>query len=212
LMGSGRTELFSTIYGAFEARSEGEVYLGGKKVDIKSPLDAIKYGIYYLTEDRKRYGLVLGMTILENTTLSSLDKVSKFGLLNNNLERTATQKFIDFLRTKTPHQLVKVSNLSGGNQQKVAIGKALMTEPQILILDEPTRGIDVGAKYEIYKIMNQLVDQGVVVIMISSDLEEILGMSDRILVFGIGELRGSIDISDADQEVIMNVATGVKKL
>ncbi len=212
LMGSGRTELFSSIYGAFEARSSGEVYLDGKKVNISSPADAIKNGIYYLTEDRKKFGLVLGMSVLENTTLSSLKKVSKMGLLNTNIERTATQKFIEFLRTKTPNQLVKVSNLSGGNQQKVAIGKALMTEPKILILDEPTRGIDVGAKYEIYKIMNQLVSQGVIVIMISSDLEEILGMSDRILVFGIGELRGSINISEADQEVIMNVATGVKSI
>jgi len=212
LMGSGRTELFSSIYGAFEARSEGEVYLGGKKLSIKSPEDAIRHGIYYLTEDRKRFGLVLGMSVLENTTLSSLSKVSKMGLLDTNLERTATQKYINFLRTKTPSQLVKVKNLSGGNQQKVAIGKALMTEPKVLILDEPTRGIDVGAKYEIYKIMNQLVEQGVVVIMISSDLEEILGMSDRVLVFGIGELRGSLDISHADQETIMNVATGVKKI
>ncbi|MDD2534775.1 MAG: sugar ABC transporter ATP-binding protein [Eubacteriales bacterium] len=212
LMGSGRTELFSSIYGAFEARSEGEVYLEGKKLNIKSPTDAIKNGIYYLTEDRKKYGLVLGMSILENSTLSSLNKVSKYGLLNTNIERTLTQKFIDFLRTKTPSQLVKVSNLSGGNQQKVAIGKALMTQPKVLILDEPTRGIDVGAKYEIYKIMNQLVEQGVIVIMISSDLEEVLGMSDRILVFGIGELRGSVDISEADQEVIMNIATGVKSV
>jgi len=212
LMGSGRTELFSSIYGAFEARSEGEVYLNGKKLSIKSPDDAIKHGIYYLTEDRKRFGLVLGMSILENTTLSSLSKVSKLGLLDINKERTATQKYINFLRTKTPSPLVKVKNLSGGNQQKVAIGKALMTEPKVLILDEPTRGIDVGAKYEIYKIMNQLVEQGVVVIMISSDLEEVLGMSDRVLVFGIGELRGSLDISEADQEMIMNVATGVKKL
>jgi len=212
LMGSGRTELFSSIYGAFEARSEGEVYLGGKKLSIKSPDDAIRHGIYYLTEDRKRFGLVLGMSILENTTLSSLSKVSKMGLLDTNQERTATQKYINFLRTKTPSQLVKVKNLSGGNQQKVAIGKALMTEPKVLILDEPTRGIDVGAKYEIYKIMNQLVEHGVVVIMISSDLEEILGMSDRVLVFGIGELRGSLDITQADQEMIMNVATGVKKI
>lgn len=212
LMGSGRTELFSSIYGAFQARAHGEVYLNGKKTHIKSPADAIKHGIYYMTEDRKRYGLVLGMTVLENTTLSSLRKVSRLGLLNTNAERKVTQKFIDFLKTKTPHQLVKVSNLSGGNQQKVAIGKALMTEPKVLILDEPTRGIDVGAKYEIYKIMNELVNQGVIVIMISSDLEEILGMSDRVLVFGIGELRGSLEISHADQETIMQVATGVKKI
>ncbi|NDL67502.1 xylose ABC transporter ATP-binding protein [Anaerotalea alkaliphila] len=208
LMGAGRTELFSSIYGAFPAKSEGEVYIDGKRVDIKSPGDAIGHGLSLVTEDRKRYGLVLDMNIKENTTMSSLGRVSKNAILNESAEVHYTNEYVQYLKTKTPSVETRVRNLSGGNQQKVVLGKVLMTEPKVLVLDEPTRGIDVGAKYEIYKIMNMLVEEGVVVIMVSSDLEEVLGMSDRILVMGEGKVRGELAIDEANQEKIMMAATG----
>ena len=208
LMGAGRTELFTSIYGAFPAKKQGEVFIGGEKVEINDTVDAINSGISLVTEDRKRYGLVLGMDIKENTTLSSLKKVSKNLILNESAEIHHTTEYVEYMRTKTPSIEQKVKNLSGGNQQKVVLGKVLMTAPKILVLDEPTRGIDVGAKYEIYKIMNMLVDEGVVVIMISSDLEEILGMSDRIIVMGEGVLKGELDYKEATQEKIMMAATG----
>jgi len=212
LMGAGRTELFSAIYGAFPAKSFGEVYVDGEKVDIKSPIDAIKQDISLLTEDRKRFGLVLGMDVKQNTTLSSLDQVSQYSVIDQNAEIYHAMEFVKFLKTKTPSVEQLVGNLSGGNQQKVVLAKALMTKPKVMVLDEPTRGIDVGAKYEIYKIMNELVDHGVVVIMISSDLEEILGMSDRIVVMCEGEMKGEFGIEEATQEVIMHAATGGSQL
>ena len=208
LMGSGRTELFSSICGILPNRSEGEVYLDGELLNIKSPNDAIKNGIYYLTEDRNRYGLVLNMSVLENITLSSLKKVSKAGVLDRDKEVAYSNEYVDKINIKTASNDVKVSTLSGGNRQKVAIAKSLLTDPKVLILDEPTRGIDVGAKYEIYTIIHELVNEGVVVIVISSEMEEILGLSDRILVFSAGRLGGEIDISDASQVEIMKMATG----
>jgi ABC-type sugar transport system ATPase subunit len=208
LMGAGRTELFTSIFGAYPGRSEGEVFIEGKRVDIKSPVDAIKNGYAVLTENRKRYGLNLEMNVKENTTLASLQKVSKYGILDENAEIYETNKFINYLKTKTPSVETKVKNLSGGNQQKVVLAKSLMIKPKVLVLDEPTRGIDVGAKYEIYKIMNQLVDEGVIIIMISSELEEILGMSDRILVISEGELKAEMNITEATQEKIMYASTG----
>jgi len=208
LMGSGRTELFTSIFGAYPAKATGEVFIDGKKVNIKDPNDAIKNGYALVSEDRKRYGLNLEMNIKENTTLASLDKVSKHGILNENKEIYETNRFVSYLRTKTPSIETKVKNLSGGNQQKVVLAKSLMVKPKVLVLDEPTRGIDVGAKYEIYKIMNQLVAEGVIIIMISSELEEILGMSDRILVISEGKLKAEMDISEATQEKIMHASTG----
>ncbi len=208
LMGSGRTELFSSIYGALEAKAEGEVYIDGQQVHMKSPREALDHGLTIVTEDRKKLGLVLGMSVLENTTMPSLKKVSRLGILNANEEIVAANKAVEYFKIKTPSVNTHAGNLSGGNQQKVVLGKAMMTEPKILILDEPTRGIDVGAKYEIYKIMNQLLAEGVAVIMISSDMEEILGMSDRIVVFNEGKVMGEIDYKEATQSKIMTISAG----
>ncbi|MGI6546347.1 MAG: sugar ABC transporter ATP-binding protein [Fastidiosipilaceae bacterium] len=210
LMGSGRTELFSSICGILPNRKEGEVYLDGKKLNINSAKDAISHGIYYLTEDRNRFGLVLNMSVRENITLSSLRKIARMGVIDRDKEETYVTDYVKKINIKTPSNSVKVSTLSGGNRQKVAIAKSLLTEPKVLILDEPTRGIDVGAKYEIYSIIHQLVDQGVVVIVISSELEEVLGLSDRVLVFAEGKLSGELDINEADQVSIMKMATGVE--
>ena len=208
LMGAGRTELFTAVYGAFRTKGTGEIYIDGKKVEIKSPLDALKAGYFIVSEDRKKLGLNLIMSIKENTTLSSLQKVSKFGILNEDAEVAYTTKYVEEIRTKTPSIDVAVNTLSGGNQQKVVLAKALMSDPKVMILDEPTRGIDVGAKYEIYKIMNELVEKGVVIIMISSEMEEILGMSDRILTVAGGEITGEFDVKDATQEILMRAAVG----
>jgi len=208
LLGAGRSELFCSIFGIYPAKSEGEVYIGDKKVDIKCPTDAIENGLMLLPEDRKKSGLVLDMNIKENVTLSSLERVSRKNILNENEEIYHTNNSITYLKVKAPSIEEKVKNLSGGNQQKVLLAKALLTKPKVLILDEPTRGIDVGAKYEIYKIMNQLVDSGVTVIMISSELEEILGMSDRIIVICEGQLKGEFTSDEATPEKIMCAATG----
>jgi D-xylose transport system ATP-binding protein len=211
LMGAGRTELFSSIFGTFPAGRSGTVRIDGDIVNIENSYDAMQHGIFLVTEDRKRYGLVLGMDVKENTTLASLKTVSRMGLLDQSAEIHETGALVTRLNTKTPSVEVQVKTLSGGNQQKVVLQKALLTRPKVLILDEPTRGIDVGAKYEIYKIMNQLVDDGVVIIMISSEMEEILGMSDRIIVLSEGELTGEYTIADATQEKIMHASIGGKK-
>lgn len=208
LMGSGRTELFSSIYGVLDAESDGEVFIDGEKFQVKNPRKALDAGISIVTEDRKKFGLVLGMSVLENTTMSNLQKVSKFGVFNKNEEIIETNKYVEYFKTKTPSVNQKAGNLSGGNQQKVVLGKALMTNPKVLVMDEPTRGIDVGAKYEIYKIMNQLVEEGVAVIMISSDMEEILGMSDRIVVFNEGKVMGELYAEEATQKSIMTISAG----
>ena len=208
LMGAGRTEFFTSIFGAFAGAKKGDVYINGNKVKIENTVDALKNGIFLVTEDRKRYGLVLGMDVKENTTLASLDKISIYGFVDANKEVHTTNEYVKNLKTKTSSVEVEVKTLSGGNQQKVVLQKALMTSPKVLILDEPTRGIDVGAKYEIYKIMNQLVDDGVVIIMISSEMEEILGMSDRIIVMSQGQLTGEFEYHEATQEKIMNASIG----
>lgn len=208
LMGAGRTELFVSIIGAFSQPAEGEVFIEGEKVLINNPLDALNHGLFLVSEDRKKMGLNLIMSVKENITLASLKKVSRFGVLDNNKQVLETKKYIEDIKIKASGTEVLVNTLSGGNQQKVVIGKALMTEPKIMILDEPTRGIDVGAKFEIYKLMNQLVDQGVTIIMISSEMEEILGMSDRILVMSDGRISGEFDISEATQEKLMLASTG----
>jgi D-xylose transport system ATP-binding protein len=210
LMGAGRTELASSIFGGFNARREGEVYINGEKVDIKTPIDAINNGIAYLSEDRKRYGLVLLMDIAENIALPNYGKISRFSVIDNNKKIKYANSYVKELNIKTPSITQKAANLSGGNQQKVVIAKWLMSEPKVLILDEPTRGIDVGAKHEIYNIMNKLVDQGVAIVMISSELPEILGMSDRILVMHEGKFTGEFNHKEADQEIIMRAATGGK--
>lgn len=210
LMGAGRSELVMSLFGAYEGRSEGAVFINGKTIQIKSIKHAINEGIALVTEDRKRLGLVLDMSVMKNTTLPNLDRVSKFGILNDNEESKASEAYVKELRTKTASIETKVGTLSGGNQQKVVLAKWLMSNPTVLILDEPTRGIDVGAKYEIYNLMNKLVENGVAIIMISSDLPEVLGMSDRILVMHEGSFAKEFPYQEATQENIMFAATGGK--
>jgi len=208
LMGAGRTELFTSIFGAFGPHHRGEVRIEGKAVHIRSTVDAVKHGLFLVTEDRKRYGLVLGMDVKSNTVMASLDQVSRAGVLDENAEVFKTSQLVERLRTKVTSVEMTTRNLSGGNQQKVVLQKALMTQPKLLILDEPTRGIDVGAKYEIYKIMNELIADGVAIVMISSEMEEILGMSDRILVMNQGRISGDLQRDQATQETIMHSSIG----
>ncbi len=208
LMGAGRTELVMSLFGVWGKKQSGELWLQGKKIDIRGAQDAIGCGLSLVSEDRKRYGLVLGMDVKENSTLASLERISRAGVINKNEEIKRSEQFVRELRTKTPSLEQKVGNLSGGNQQKVVIAKWLLTTPKVLFLDEPTRGIDVGAKVEIYNIMNKLVDQGVCVVMISSELPEVLGMSDRILVIHEGRLTGSFSRDEATEEKVMYSATG----
>jgi D-xylose transport system ATP-binding protein len=203
LMGAGRTELFSAIFGAFREKGEGDVFINGKKMNIEGPVDSLKNGLVVLSEDRKKMGLNLLMNIKENTTLAALHKVSNIGMLNDDKEVFYTKDYMDRIRIAAPNIDVKVSTLSGGNQQKVVIAKGLFCDPKVIIMDEPTRGIDVGAKYEIYKLMNNLVDDGVVIIMISSEMEEILGMSDRILTMANGRITAEFDINEATQEKLL---------
>ena len=208
LMGAGRTELAMSLFGSWGEKRAGEAWLEGKKVDIRNAHDAIRFGLALLSEDRKRFGLVLGMDVKENSTLASLARIARAGVIDKNEEIRSTERYVKELRTKTPSVEQKVGNLSGGNQQKVVIAKWLLTHPKVLILDEPTRGIDVGAKVEVYEIMNALVDQGVCVVMISSELPEVLGMSDRILVLHEGRLTGQFSRDEATEEKVMVSATG----
>ena len=206
LMGAGRTEVARLLFGA-DKKDSGTIKINGKEVDIKNPQDAIREGIGYLSEDRKRYGCIVDMTIANNTVMTNLDKYVHGGLINDAEIVTASDKFVKSLRTKTPSSKQLVRNLSGGNQQKVVIAKWLEQDSDILIFDEPTRGIDVGAKSEIYTLMNELVAQGKSIIMISSELTEILRMSDRIVVMCEGRKTGELDISQATQERILALAT-----
>jgi D-xylose transport system ATP-binding protein len=206
LMGAGRTELFTAIFGAFREKGEGEIRINDKKMNFKGPIDALRNGLVLLSEDRKKMGLNLLMNVKENVTLAALQKVSNFGFLNDDKEVYHTKEYIDRIKISTPNIDAKISTLSGGNQQKVVIAKALFCDPKVIIMDEPTRGIDVGAKFEIYKLMNQLVEEGVVIIMISSEMEEILGMSDRILTMADGKITAEFDISEATQEKLLRAS------
>jgi ABC-type sugar transport system ATPase subunit len=212
LMGAGRTELALSLFGCYHGYSQGTLCVDGRPLNPRNPRDAIKAGISYLSEDRKRFGLVLGMDIQDNVTITSLDKISKWGIVNSAQKASAANKVIRDMLIKTPSSEQVVKALSGGNQQKVVLGKWLMTKPKILILDEPTRGIDVGAKYEIYKIINKLVREGVAVVVISSELSEILGICDRILVMRGGEMVKELENKDVTQETVMFYATGGKEL
>ena len=207
LMGAGRTELARAIIGA-DPFDSGTVYLEGQQLHIRTPEDAVKKGIGLLPEDRKHHGLVLGMSVSENITLASLKKTMKNGILNKQSENTFANQYVDAMKIKTPHLMQKVKFLSGGNQQKVVIGKWLMTNCKVLIFDEPTRGIDVAAKSEIYRIICDLAKQGMAIILISSELPEILGMSDRVVVMCGGKIVGEMERSEATQEKIMHLATG----
>ena len=206
LMGAGRTETARALFGA-DPKESGDIYVNGKKVDIKSPKDAVALGIGYLSEDRKRYGIVVDKSVAENSTMAHLKNFVKGLFIDKRKEVSATQEYIDRLNTKTPGTDQLVVNLSGGNQQKVVLAKWLVKDCDILIFDEPTRGIDVGAKSEIYHLMNELVAQGKSIIMISSEMTEILRMSDRIVVMCEGKKTAEIDIADATQENIMHAAT-----
>lgn len=207
LMGAGRTEVARAVFGA-DPYESGDVYIHGKPVHIHSPQDAVKNGIGYLSEDRKRYGLTLGMDVETNIVLASLNKFLDFsGWVNSGSIRAAAGHFVDALSIKTPSLQQKVKNLSGGNQQKVIVGKWLTADTEILIFDEPTRGIDVGAKSEIYKLLNDLAAQGKAIVMISSELPEILRMSHRIVVMCEGRITGELTAGEATQESIMRYAT-----
>jgi len=183
-----------------------QIFIDGKEVKITCPADAIKNGIALVPEDRKHQALVLGMSVKENTTLAALKQFKKGLFYDASQEAAITQDYVDKLRTKTPTVDQKVKNLSGGNQQKVVLSKWLLTNPRILILDEPTRGIDVGAKKEIHELMCELAEQGVAIIMISSELPEVIGMSDRIVIMHEGIKKGEISGKDATQEEIMKIA------
>jgi ABC-type sugar transport system ATPase subunit len=199
-----------SMLGIWGKKTSGEVRLNGKTIDTNTPSKVIGEGICYLTEDRKGNGLVLIQNVKENMALASLDKRLNNGFIDQDAELLAVEKSVEDLRIKTPTIEQFVDKLSGGNQQKVVLGKWLLTMPKVLILDEPTRGIDVGAKYEIYTIMHQLVEMGISIIMISSELPEILGMSDRILVMCKGMITGELSRAEATQEKIMAFATGGK--
>ncbi len=204
LMGAGRTELAMSIFGrSYGVDISGEIRIDGKPVHLHSVKQAIHNKIAYVTEDRKGNGLILGTPIRENTTLSRLEKVSRHLVIDQDKEVLAAEHYREKLRTKCPTIEQKVGNLSGGNQQKVLLAKWMFADPEILILDEPTRGIDVGAKYEIYCIINQLVEEGNSVVMISSELPEVLGMCDRVFVMDEGRMVAELDRSEANQESIM---------
>lgn len=206
LMGAGRTETARALFGADEKES-GEVYVNGRKTHIRTPADGVRAGICYLSEDRKRYGVILDKTLAENTTMASLEKFMKGIFINTRKEKRVSEEYVKKLSIKTPGVDQKVMNLSGGNQQKVVIAKWLVRDCDILIFDEPTRGVDVGAKGEIYHLMNELVKQGKSIIMISSEMTEILRMSDRIMIMCEGRKTGELSIEEASQEKIMNIAT-----
>jgi D-xylose transport system ATP-binding protein len=210
LMGSGRTELVTTIFGEYGILTGGKITLDGQEIKIGSAREAMSHGISLVPEDRKRQGLVLIQTILQNISLPNLDRFSGFMRINGSAEIAEAEKFSKSLSIKAPSVHVAAESLSGGNQQKVVISKWLMSEPRILILDDPTRGIDVGAKFEIYKLINQLAEAGYSIIMISSELEEVLGMADRVMVMWEGRSNGTLDIAQATQEKVMARATGIE--
>lgn len=206
LMGSGRTELAMSLFGqSYGQNISGTARINGKDVDISTISKAVKNGLAYVTEDRKALGLVLDEPITKNITLSNLDGVSTHGIIDDAQERMVSEDYRKKINIRTPSVFQKVLNLSGGNQQKVVLSKWLFANPDVLILDEPTRGIDVGAKYEIYSIINELADAGKAVIMISSEMAELLGMCDRIYVMNEGSFAGELTAGDASQEKIMSM-------
>ncbi len=208
LVGSGRTELARALFGA-DSFDEGQIHLDGEPVRISSPQGAIARGIALVPEDRKLQALVLLLGVRENISLPSLSRLSRFGMVRRSEERRLAAHFIDALRIRTPSQTQKVMNLSGGNQQKVVLAKWLARKPRVLIVDEPTRGIDIGAKAEVHTLLRELADAGVAIMMISSELQEILRMSDRVVVMREGRIAGELPRSDATQERIMELSTGM---
>ncbi|ANB56508.1 ABC transporter family protein [Anoxybacillus sp. B7M1] len=208
LMGSGRTELAMSLFGrSYGKKISGQIFKNGVEIDVRNVSKAIEQGIAYVTEDRKGNGLILMEDIRKNMTLSRLNKIAKWFIVNENLEIIESEKFRNRLKIKTPSVFQKAEKLSGGNQQKIVLGKWMFAEPDILILDEPTRGIDIGAKYEIYTIMNQLAQEGKGILMISSELPELLGMCDRIYAMSEGRITGEVDRYEATQEGLMKLMT-----
>ena len=207
LVGAGRTELLRTLFGV-DAPVSGSIEVAGHVVPLKSPQDAIAAGVALVPEDRKQQGVVLEMTIRENTGLASLHQHSRFGFLNFAVEKMQSAEMGKRLRVKAPNDLHRVGNLSGGNQQKVVLGKWLALKPRVLLLDEPTRGIDVGAKQEIYQLMDELAGQGIAVLFVSSEMEEIIGMSDRVIVMHEGRITGELNREELSEESVMHLATG----
>ncbi len=211
LMGAGRTELVNSLFGDFKGRMTGEVWIEGKQAAIKTPLDAIKSGLGLATEDRKSNGLNLIASIADNITMASLSKFSRGGVIDQNRVIQECGEISQRIQIKSSSLEMLAMNLSGGNQQKVVLAKWLMLSPKVLIIDEPTRGIDVGAKYEIYVLMNELKKQGMAIIMVSSELPEVLGMSDRIIVLKEGAVTGEFENEEITEEMVMERATGGKK-
>ncbi|WP_270179746.1 sugar ABC transporter ATP-binding protein [Alkalihalobacillus sp. CinArs1] len=207
LMGAGRTEIVRTIFG-LDGKYQGEIFVNGQPVTVKSPEQAVNLGLGLITEDRKEEGLILDFSIKDNIALSSLFSFTKNGIINEKSEKDFVDLLIKRLTIKTESAETSVGNLSGGNQQKVVIAKWIGIGPKVLILDEPTRGVDVGAKREIYQLMNELTDRGVAIVMVSSELPEVMGMSDRILVVHEGTIAGEVSKEEASQEKIMTLATG----
>lgn len=212
LMGAGRTELAMSVFGrSYGTKISGHLYKDGKELNLKTVSDAIRAGIAYVTEDRKQAGLILTDDVLHNISLASLNKISKHGVVDTNAEISAAQDYTKRMNIKVSSISQLTGKLSGGNQQKVVLSKWIMTDPDLLILDEPTRGIDVGAKYEIYCIINDLIAQGKSVLMISSEMPELLGMADRIYVMNEGRIVGQMDAAEATQNKIMNCILQAKE-
>jgi D-xylose transport system ATP-binding protein len=208
LVGAGRTELVTAIFGSYPGRYEAEVWLEGERVDTATPLKAIEAGFALVPEDRKQHGIVRDLSVGENITLSVLDRYSKLSRIDGNLEAREVGEQIRRLALKTASPALPITALSGGNQQKAVLAKMLLTGPKVLILDEPTRGVDVGAKFEIYKLMLELAAQGIAIVMVSSELAEVLGVSDRVLVMGEGRLQGEFVNQGLTQEMVLAAAIG----
>jgi ABC-type sugar transport system ATPase subunit len=211
LMGAGRSDLLMAIFGAHAGRSTGEIFVEGKRAYIARPSDAIRHGIGFVTEDRKRFGLILDQTILNNMTIAGLSKLSGRFFTDTDAEMTIGERSMKELRVKAPSILTVTGTLSGGNQQKVVLAKWLLTNPRVLFLDEPTRGIDVGAKQEIYAQINRLAREGMALVLVSSELPEVLGLSDRVLVLHEGRITGEFKRAEATPEKVMACATGHAK-
>jgi ribose transport system ATP-binding protein len=206
LMGAGRTELLETIFGFHPTRSSGQIFVDGRKVKVKSPADAIDSGIGFVTEDRKLQGLVIQMSVAENISLASLEQTERFGFLSTGLEIRRVRDYVNRLKIRISSIKQKVENLSGGNQQKTVIAKWLAINPRILLLDEPTRGIDINAKNEIYKLINELAREGLAIVLVSSELPEIMAIADRIIVLSEGKQTAQFSPSQATEELIMKAA------
>ena len=211
LVGAGRTELACKLFGYWSGDHEGKIFLEGKEITVKNPADAVRQGICMVPEDRKRLGIIPLMPVGYNMTMSVLGRFAHYQLINAEDELAVIQAEIIRMKIKTAHPLLPIASLSGGNQQKAVVDKMLLPDPKVLILDEPTHGVDVGAKYEIYKLIFELARQGVAILMISSEMPEILGIADRVLVIGEGKLRGNFPNVDLSQEKVLAAAIGAEE-